>query len=132
MSGHIVKVLRAEYVNHNVRQFTVEKPEGYEYISGQATDVSLNLPKWKDELRPFTFTSLNDWEHLQFTIKIYTDRSSNYLQIGNKTLVIGYHSLLHSFHRKCLLTCLSIDDNFEYIATTLQDLVVVNLVCNSN
>lgn len=31
-----------------------------------------------------------------------------------------------------LLTCLSIDDNFEYIATTLQDLVVVNLVCNSN
>jgi ferredoxin-NADP reductase len=35
--------------------------------------VSINKSNWKDERRPFTFTSLNEWPHLEFTIKSYTD-----------------------------------------------------------
>lgn len=73
MSEHIVKVLEAFYINHDVKRFVTEKPTGYNFIPGQATDVSVNLPEWKNELRPFTFTSLNDWDYLEFTIKIYTD-----------------------------------------------------------
>lgn len=73
MDKHIVKVLRTRLVTHNVKQFDIEKPEGYSFIPGQATDVSINKPGLEEELRPFTFTSLNDWPYLQFTIKMYTD-----------------------------------------------------------
>lgn len=72
MDNYIVKVLNTEFVTHNVKRFVIEKPAGYSYIPGQATDVSINKPGFEDELRPFTFTSLPDDDHLEFTIKIYT------------------------------------------------------------
>jgi len=72
MEKHIVKVLKTTYVTHNVKRFTVEKPAGYTYTPGQATDVSINKPSLEEELRPFTFTSLTNADHLEFTIKIYT------------------------------------------------------------
>jgi len=71
MEKHIVKVLKTEFVTHNVKRFTLEKPAEYSFISGQATDVSINKPGLEDELRPFTFTCLNSDDHLEFTIKIY-------------------------------------------------------------
>ena len=58
---------------HNVRRFTVSKPDEYSFIPGQATEVSINTKLLKDEMRPFTFTGLNDWPTLEFTTKIYTD-----------------------------------------------------------
>lgn len=70
---HIVKILSAEMVTHDVKRFTVEKPAGYKFIPGQATDVCINQDHWRDEKRPFTFTALNDWDHLEFTIKGYYD-----------------------------------------------------------
>jgi ferredoxin-NADP reductase len=73
MEKHIVKVLKTHFVTHNVKQFDIEKPAGYTFIPGQATDVSINKPGLEDDLHPFTFTALNDWDHLQFTIKCYTD-----------------------------------------------------------
>jgi ferredoxin-NADP reductase len=71
MEKHIVKVLKTEFVTHNVKRFTLERPAGYQFLSGQATDVSINKPGLENELRPFTFTSTNDQDHLEFTIKIY-------------------------------------------------------------
>src|ERR1700761_6578678 len=71
MEKHIVKVLKTEMVMHNVKRFTLEKPDGYSFISGQATDVSINKPGLEEELRPFTFTCLNSDDHLEFTIKTY-------------------------------------------------------------
>ena len=71
MEKHIVKVLKTEFVTHNVKRFTLEKPAGYTFVSGQATDVSIHKPGLENELRPFTFTCLNSDEHLEFTIKIY-------------------------------------------------------------
>ncbi len=73
MEEHIVKVLKVENVIHNVRRFTVSKPDEYSFIPGQATEVSINTKLLKDEMRPFTFTGLNDWPTLEFTTKIYTD-----------------------------------------------------------
>jgi ferredoxin-NADP reductase len=85
MEKHIVKVLTTRMVTHNVKQFDIEKPRGYHFEPGQATDVSINKPGLEDDLHPFTFTALNDWDHLQFTIKIYTDHNgmTNKLQDVN-------------------------------------------------
>src|ERR1700744_3795222 len=71
MEKHVVKVLGTAFVTHNVKRFTVERPQGYQFTSGQATDVSINKPGMEDDLHPFTFTSLASDDHLEFTIKIY-------------------------------------------------------------
>lgn len=71
--AHRVKILEAEYVTHDVRRFRVERPEGYVFVPGQATDVSIDQDGWRDEKRPFTFTGLRQWPDLEFTIKIYSD-----------------------------------------------------------
>jgi ferredoxin-NADP reductase len=73
MEEHIVRVLDITPVTHDVNRYRVEKPGGYSFIPGQATDVSINMPEWRDELRPFTFTCLNGDPFLEFTIKSYTD-----------------------------------------------------------
>jgi hypothetical protein len=71
MEHNIVKIITVESVTHDVKRFTVEKPSDYKFSAGQATDLSINTPAFKNEKRPFTFTSLNDNEYLEFTIKIY-------------------------------------------------------------
>lgn len=73
MADHIVKILKITPVTHDVHTFLVEKPEGYSYTPGQATDLNIEKDNWREELRPFTFTSLTSDETLEFTIKSYTD-----------------------------------------------------------
>lgn len=82
MEEHVVKVLAIEPVTHDVRRYTVEKPQAYRFIPGQATEVSLNRDGWQNERRPFTFTSLNEWDHLEFTIKSYNDHDGVTHQLG--------------------------------------------------
>jgi ferredoxin-NADP reductase len=82
MEEHIVKIHNTEYVTHDVKRFRVEKPEGYSFIPGQATEVSVNTPEWKDAKRPFTFTSLNSEDSLEFTIKIYPSRNGVTNELG--------------------------------------------------
>lgn len=81
--SHTVKILDTEMVTHDVKRLTFEKPEGYAFEPGQATEVSVDKDDWRDEKRPFTFTSLNEDEHLEFTIKIYSDHNGVTEQIGN-------------------------------------------------
>jgi len=68
MDQHIVKILGIKQVTHDVKCFRIEKPEGYSFVPGQATEVSINIEGWKDEKRPFTFTCLNEHPYLEFTI----------------------------------------------------------------
>lgn len=93
MNSHIVKVLEAKFITHDVKKFVVEKPIGYDFIPGQATDVSINLPEWKDQLRPFTFTSLKDSKNLEFMIKLYNDRSGVTKMLGRTNA--GDELILH-------------------------------------
>ncbi|HEU5291198.1 MAG TPA: FAD-binding oxidoreductase [Cyclobacteriaceae bacterium] len=72
MKAYIVKVLKTDFITHNVKRFKVEKPFGYTFIPGQATEISINRADFENDLRPFTFTSLPDADHLEFIIKIYT------------------------------------------------------------
>jgi ferredoxin-NADP reductase len=71
----IVKILSVEPVTHNVNRYRLHRPAGYQFVSGQATEVSINKEGWKDEKRPFTFTCLNDDPYLEFTIKTYHDHN---------------------------------------------------------
>lgn len=70
----VVKLLETHQITHNVKCFRLEKPEGYQFHPGQATELSVNQPEWREEKRPFTFTSLNEDPYLEFTIKRYPDR----------------------------------------------------------
>ncbi|WP_340105333.1 FAD-binding oxidoreductase [Rhodohalobacter sp. 8-1] len=83
--AYTVNILDTEMVTHNVKRLTFEKPEGYTFEPGQATEVSIDKDSWRDEKRPFTFTSLNEDEHLEFTIKIYPDHNGVTEQIGKLT-----------------------------------------------
>ncbi len=76
-----VKILMTRFVTHDVKSFIVEKPKGYKFKPGQATDVSINKPKWKKEMRPFTFASLNNDLVLEFIIKTYPERKGVTKQI---------------------------------------------------
>jgi len=82
MKNHIVKIISVEPVTHDVKRFTIQKPDGYTFIPGQATEVSINTPALKNEKRPYTFTSLNENEHLEFTIKIYNSHNGVTKELG--------------------------------------------------
>ena len=75
MNAHIVKIIESFYITQDVKCFMVEKPDGYGFIPGQVTEVAINLPEWKNQLRPFTFTCLRDKKYLEFMIKIYRDHN---------------------------------------------------------
>jgi ferredoxin-NADP reductase len=70
---NIVKILSTQYLTHNVKQFRTEKPPGYHFTPGQATELTINQAGWKDKKNPFTFTGLADDPFLEFMIKIYPD-----------------------------------------------------------
>jgi len=70
---HQVSILNIEPVTHNVLRISVERPKDYNFIPGQATEVAINKEGFRDQRRPFTFTGLQQWDHLEFTIKTYTD-----------------------------------------------------------
>ena len=70
---HIVKISEVFQVTHDVKCFRLEKPEGYSFHPGQATDLSIHQPGMEEETRPFTFTALADKPYLEFTIKRYPD-----------------------------------------------------------
>ena len=90
---HTVKILKTENITHDVKHFVLEKPEGYTFEPGQATALSINKKGYKDEKRPFTFTSLNSDPHLELIIKIYDDHDGVTKALGklqkSDELIIG-------------------------------------------
>ncbi len=70
----IVRILSIEYITRDVLQILTERPASLEFTPGQAADISINKDGWKEEIRPFTFTSLPEDKFLQFTIKTYPER----------------------------------------------------------
>lgn len=71
MELYTQKVKSVEKVTHDVLSIVIGKPPHYRFKPGQATEVSVNKPGWKEEKRPFTFTSTPADGYLEFTIKIY-------------------------------------------------------------
>ncbi len=73
MEKHKVEILEIFPITHDVKCFRTEKPEGYDFEPGQATEIFLDHEDWQDEGRPFTFTNLPDEDYLEFIIKEYPD-----------------------------------------------------------
>lgn len=89
---HTLKIISVAQVTHDVRCIQLEKPDGYSFTPGQATEVSLNKKGWESEKRPFTFTCLNDDPYLEFTIKCYSDHDGvtnqvSMLQEGDELMI---------------------------------------------
>lgn len=69
----IVKIIEIRQVTHDVKCFRIEKPTGYTFMPGQATDLSIKKQGLEEETRPFTFTALAGEPYLEFTIKRYPE-----------------------------------------------------------
>ena len=80
--SHKVEILNIEDITHDVRAYTFEKPDGYSFTPGQATEAAIDKEGWRDKKRPFTFTNLQDDDHLEFVIKSYPDHNGVTEQIG--------------------------------------------------
>lgn len=91
--SHTVVIKDICNVTHDVKRLRLEKPSGYSFTPGQATEVAVDRDGWRDEKRPFTFTSLQSDSFLEFIIKIYPDHDGVTEQIGQLTegdaLIIG-------------------------------------------
>ena len=98
---HIVKIIDIKKITHDVLRFRVERPENYNFIPGQATEVSINTLKLKNEKRPFTFTCLPDSPFLEFTIKSYAEHESGVtkhlpeLNVGDSLIIREVWGAIH-------------------------------------
>jgi ferredoxin-NADP reductase len=91
MKSQVVKIKSIQHITHDVLQIVTEKPGNFKFTPGQATEISINQEGWKDEKRPFTFTSLPEDNYLEFTIKTYPSRNS----VTNKLIELTeYNELL--------------------------------------
>lgn len=72
--SQLVSIKSIEHITHDVLHLIVEKPDNFTYVSGQAVDITINKPEWKDVKSCFTFTSLPEEDHLEFVIKTYPSR----------------------------------------------------------
>ena len=75
MEKHLVKIKALKKITHDVLQVKIDKPLNYNFVPGQATEVAVNKDGWKEEKRPFTFTSLPEDDYLEFTIKVYSSHN---------------------------------------------------------
>ena len=71
MKQYLVKIISIKHITHDMLQLVIEKPEEYNFIPGQATEISINKPDWKRKRNPFTFTCLPENDYLEFCIKTY-------------------------------------------------------------
>lgn len=83
MDTYQLQILEKKQVTHDTYSFKVEKPGGYRFKPGQATELSLLKEGWEEEKRPFTFTSLPSDDFLEFTIKTYDDHEGVTKRLGD-------------------------------------------------
>jgi ferredoxin-NADP reductase len=60
-------------VTPDTHKLTFNRPNGFTFESGQATELTLPIDGIKSESRPFTMTSRPNDAHLEFVIKSYDD-----------------------------------------------------------
>lgn len=88
-----VRISAIKKITHDVLQIRTEKPPGFSFTPGQATEISIDQEGSRNEKRPFTFTSLPQEEWLEFTIKTYP--SHNGVTSQMLELQAGDSLLLH-------------------------------------
>lgn len=100
--AHTVKIISIEHLTHDVLRVVAEKPSGLSFVVGQAVDISLPKQGLEQELRAFTFTSLPEDDHIEFTIKTYPSHNGVTQQLLSSTkgdeLII--HDVFGDIHYK--------------------------------
>lgn len=97
----MIKITAISKITPDVLTIKTEKPSDYSFSAGQATELAINKEGWKNEIRPFTLTSLPSNDYLEFTIKTYPSHNSmtnellilkpgDELIIGDSWGTIGY------------------------------------------
>lgn len=76
MGNHILKIASINNVTHDVLRIVTNKPTGFDFLPGQATNIAINKSGWLKEERPFSFTNLPTNNSLEFTIKTYPEKKS--------------------------------------------------------
>lgn len=72
-----------EPVTHDVHRLTFDRPDGFDFQPGQATELAIQKDGLRDEGRPFTMTSRPSDHHLEFVIKSYPDHDGVTKEIPN-------------------------------------------------
>src|SRR3989338_6732931 len=89
---YIVKILDIENISENIKKIKTEKPKNYNFVSGQHALISINKIELKDKKRPFSLSSSDKNDFLEFIIKIYAEgkitQQFNNLKKGNE-LILG-------------------------------------------
>jgi cytochrome-b5 reductase len=65
------ELLLREFVTHDVQRYILAKPEGFSFTPGQAIELAIDEPEWRDESRPFTLTNRVGDRVLELMIKSY-------------------------------------------------------------
>ncbi|MEM8653520.1 MAG: FAD-binding oxidoreductase [Pseudomonadota bacterium] len=58
-------------VTHDTRRYVFGRPADFDFAPGQAAELAICQDGWRDEARPFTFTSLQGDDEIEFVIKSY-------------------------------------------------------------
>ncbi|SDH08589.1 FAD-binding oxidoreductase [Alloyangia pacifica] len=74
-----------EPVTHDVNHLVFDRPEGLDFVPGQAIDMALDKEGWREERRPFTFTSLPGQDRLEFVIKSYPESADGHDGVTERT-----------------------------------------------
>ena len=90
---HTLTLQSKEQLTPDTHRYIFDKPADLEFQPGQATDLTLMKDGWRDEARPFTFTSLPDEDALEFVIKSYPDHDGvteqlAKLQVGDTVEIV--------------------------------------------
>ncbi|GAB1405405.1 hypothetical protein MASR1M74_25860 [Lentimicrobium sp.] len=100
MSAQKVLIQDRKWITHDVLQIRTQRPRGFNFKPGQATELSIDAPAWQTETRPFTFTNKPSDDYLEFTIKIYPEHKGvtqkiSELQQGNALLLHDVFGAIH-------------------------------------
>jgi len=74
MGNYKVKINSINNVTPDVLKIVTNKPVGFNFEPGKATQISINKSGWLSEERPFTMTNLPDSDLLEFIIKTYPEK----------------------------------------------------------
>ncbi len=85
--AHHLTLRHIEKVAHDACRLVFDRPSGFDFTPGEATEMALDRDGWREEWRPFTLTSQPEDDHLEYVIKLYPSHAGVTNEIG--TLVPG-------------------------------------------
>ena len=87
-----VKILKKEWLTHDVIRLELERPKGFEFTAGQAIELTIDEKKYLGDAAPFTLTGHSSESFLELILKIYSQH--NGMTLGLSRLHEGERLLI--------------------------------------